>query len=257
MVNLNFKTFGEGKPIIFLHGLFGMLDNWQTFGKKVAEEGYMVYLIDQRDHGKSPFTSEFNYQLLAEDLKKFMEDNWLYKAVIVGHSMGGKTAMQFAANYEDMLDKLVVVDIAPKKYRSGHEDIFNALMSIDLSKVTNRKEVHDHLAHSIKEDESTIQFLLKNLQRNKEGGYRWKMNVDVLYQHYDQILETPNFIGEIETPTLFVRGGESNYIKEEDWPDIQKTFTHATLHTVEDAGHWIHAQKPDELFDVLLSFISQ
>ena len=257
MTNLNFKSFGQGRPIIFLHGLFGMLDNWQTFGKRMAEEDFLVYLVDQRDHGKSPFTKEFSYPILANDLKEFMDQNWLYEAVILGHSMGGKTAMQFASEYPDMIDKLIIVDIAPKQYKGGHESIFNALRSIDLSKVESRKEVNDHLQSNLDEAESTIQFLLKNLKRNKEGGYQWKMNVENLYNHYDGILSNTLSNEEIDVETLFVRGGASEYIKDSDWESISKQFIHSELKTIEDSGHWVHAQKPDELFDVILSFISK
>lgn len=257
-MELNYKSFGQGRPIIFLHGLFGMLDNWQTFGKSMAEEDFLVYLIDQRDHGKSPFTDEFTYHILAQDLHEFMNNNWLHEAIIVGHSMGGKTAMQFAAEYPDMVDKLIIVDIAPKNYVGGHEAIFKALMSIDLSKATSRSEVSDHLYSQLpNEEESTIQFLLKNLQRNKEGGYQWKMNVHVLHEFYHHILGNELTIDEVDVETLFVRGGDSNYIKDGDWENIKTVFTNSSLVTIEGAGHWVHAQKPDELFTALLSFINK
>lgn len=257
MEDLNFKSFGQGRPIIFLHGLFGMLDNWQTFGKRMAEEDFLVYLVDQRDHGKSPSTEEFSYPILANDLKEFMDQNWLYEAIILGHSMGGKTAMQFASEYPDMVEKLIIVDIAPKQYKGGHEPIFKALRSIDLSKVNSRKEVSDHLHQNLDEEESTIQFLLKNLKRNKAGGFQWKMNVENLYNHYEGILSNTLPSDEIEVDTLFVRGGQSGYIQDDDWDAISKQFVFSKLKTIEDSGHWVHAQKPDELFDVILSFIME
>ncbi len=257
-MDLNYKSFGQGRPIIFLHGLFGMLDNWQTFGKKMADNDFLVYLIDQRDHGKSSFTEEFTYHLLANDLRTFMEENWLHNAIIVGHSMGGKTAMQFASEYPDMVDKLIVVDIAPKKYTGGHSEIFDALMSIDLDKADSRDEVSTHLYAKLpNEEESTIQFLLKNLQRNKEGGYRWKMNVANLNNHYLNILDIPMLHNNIEVETLFVRGEDSDYINDDDWANIQEIFTNVSLHTVKSAGHWVHAQQPDELFETFLSFINK
>ena len=256
-MQLNFKSFGQGRPIIFLHGLFGMLDNWQTFGKRMAAEDFLVYLVDQRDHGKSPFTNEFSYPILANDLKAFMDQNWLHEAIVLGHSMGGKTAMQFASEYPDMIDKVIIVDIAPKQYKGGHESIFNALRSINLEKVESRKEVSDHLYANLDEAESTIQFLLKNLRRNKEGGYQWKMHVENLYNHYNSILSNTLPDEEIDVETLFVRGGQSNYINDKDWDSIARQFIYAELKTIEDSGHWVHAQKPDELFDVILSFISK
>ena len=258
MIKLNYKTLGEGQPIIFLHGLFGMLDNWQTFAKKMADHGLMPILIDQRDHGKSPFTQAFNYHLLAQDLLHFMEDNWIHQAIILGHSMGGKTAMQFAGEYPEMVEKLIVVDIAPKAYHGGHQEIFKALMSIDLAQAQSRQEVQDHLVNSLDEDESTIQFLLKNLQRDKEaGGYRWKMNVDVLYDNYDSILDNIDLMHPYEGPSLFVRGGDSRYILDEDWDNIKLQFTNSSLHTIKGAGHWVHAQAPDALFDVVTEFIGR
>ncbi len=257
MVELNYKTFGQGKPVVFLHGLFGMLDNWQTFGKMIANEGYMVYLVDQRDHGKSPFTEEFSYEILAEDLKQFLESHWLYDSILVGHSMGGKTVMKLADEYPELIDKMVVVDIAPKTYQGGHSAIFEALMSIDLDWTESRNEVMEHLRSHLNEGDAVIQFLLKNLQRKKEGGYRWKMNVELLHQFYLNILGNDLVSKDIDVETLFVRGGDSNYIQEEDWGMIKKTFSQSTLQTVEGAGHWVHAQKPQELFRLIMEFIKE
>ena len=145
---LNHKIFGQGDPIIILHGLFGMLDNWQTIGKKLAED-YMVVLVDQRDHGKSDHTDEFNYQVLAEDLRVFMEENWMHEAYIIGHSMGGKTAMQFAVDNPDMIEKLIIVDIGPKAYKAGHDTIFKALREVEIDKVKSREEVEESIAKYI------------------------------------------------------------------------------------------------------------
>jgi len=249
---LNHKIFGQGDPIIILHGLFGMLDNWQTIAKKLAEN-YMVILVDQRDHGKSPHTEEFNYKLLAEDLKDFMEENWIHEAFIVGHSMGGKTAMQFAADYPDMVEKLVVVDIGPKKYQPGHELIFKALRSVPIDSVKSRNEVEEVISEFI--DNAGVRlFLMKNLQRKKEGGFRWKMNLELLYHSYENILAEINFDGKVESETLFVYGAKSKYITDDEVESISSHFPNAQFEKI-DAGHWIHAEKPTELLKALESFL--
>ena len=141
---LNYKTFGQGEPIIILHGLFGMLDNWQTIGKQLAEQ-YSVYLIDQRNHGRSSHTGSISYAEMADDLAAFMEEHWIHKAHIIGHSMGGKTAMQFALHYPDMVDTLIIIDITPKRYSGGHQAIFDALFALDIDAVTDRQMAEDHL----------------------------------------------------------------------------------------------------------------
>ena len=149
MIDLNYKEFGLGEPVVILHGLFGTLDNWQTIAKKMSEH-FTVFIIDLRNHGRSPQTSEsFTYQLLADDLAEFMQDHWIYEARIIGHSMGGKVAMQFALNHPDSVKKLAIINIAPKKYPSGHEEIFDALLNLDLSKLEDRKEAEAYLTKEI------------------------------------------------------------------------------------------------------------
>jgi len=251
-MELNFKQFGQGDPIIILHGLFGMLDNWQTIAKKLAEE-YTVFILDQRNHGKSPHHPDFTYPILAEDLKEFMEQNWIYKSHIIGHSMGGKAAIQFALDYPDMVDKLIVVDIAPKKYIGGHQVIFEALYSLNLANIEKRNEAEEKLAERIPEF-GVRQFLMKNLTRRKEGGFAWKMNLDAIHNHYQDILA--EIEGETtEVPTLFVNGGQSKYVTKEDHGPIQTLFPSTTFKTIEDAGHWVHAEKPKELIQMIEDFL--
>jgi len=254
-LDLNFKSFGQGFPIIILHGLFGMLDNWQTIAKKLAEN-YTVYIIDQRNHGRSPHSSDFTYSLLAEDLQAFMETHWIYKAHIIGHSMGGKTAMQFALSYPEMVKKLVVVDIAPKKYQAGHTAIFDALFSIDISKIANRKEATEQLQEQIS-DLGTLQFLLKNLTRKKEGGFEWKMNLAVLHQNYPHITTAIEMEDQpFEASTLFIRGGQSNYILDTDKALIQKLFPTASIATIPTANHWVHATATEEFLKLVNIFLA-
>lgn len=251
-MELNFKTYGEGDPVVILHGLFGTLDNWQTTARQLAEH-YTVYVPDLRNHGRSPHLPDMTYALMAEDLKAFMEAHWMFKAHIIGHSMGGKVAMQFALHNPDMTDKLIVVDIAPKAYEGGHQEIFDALFAMDLSKISERSEAEAFLAARIPE-RGVQQFLLKNLTRNKDGSYEWKMNLGVIYEHYADIL-APVSGDAFEGPSLFIRGGESQYILDSDLPEIQHYFPKAELSTIENAGHWVHADQPAALLEEVLAFL--
>ena len=252
-IELNYKEFGQGEPVIILHGMFGTLDNWQTIAKQLSEN-YLVYIIDQRDHGRSPHTKNIDYQILAEDLKYFMEQNWIYKARIIGHSMGGKTAMQFALNNPDMVEKLVVIDIAPKVYKGGHEVIIDTLLSIDLAKLTDRKDAETQMMQRIPEF-GTRQFLLKNLARNENtGAFEWKMNLQNIYANYEKILGNIS-AGVFEGETLFIRGENSDYILPKDELAIQTFFPKSSVKTVENAGHWVHAEQPKALLEMILEFL--
>lgn len=253
-MNLNFKEFGQGDPVIILHGLFGTSDNWQTLAKKLAEN-YSVYIIDQRNHGRSPHDDEFNYQVMAEDLKKFMEDNWMYSARIIGHSMGGKTAMQFATFYPDMVEKLIVVDIANEQYEGGHELIFEALLGLDIENTKSRKEADAFLQSKI-EDFGVRQFLLKNLTRNKEGKYVWKMNLPIIHQNYQAILSKIEAEELFDGATLFVKGGLSKYITDTNFEQTKSLFPNAELVTIDNVGHWVHAEAPIELLKILEKFLA-
>ncbi len=253
-MNLNYKTEGQGYPIIILHGLFGTLDNWQIIAKKLAEK-YLVYTVDQRNHGRSPHDLEMNYKIMAEDLQEFMEKQWIHKAIILGHSMGGKTAMQFALDFPEMVEKLIVVDIGPFSNNGGHELIFEALRALDLEKIKTRKDADDILKIKIS-DFGVRQFLLKNLSRSKEGDYYWKMNLPVIHDHYDEILAKVDVVHPFEGETLFIRGGKSNYIGVEEFPSFKKSFPNAQLQTIANAGHWVHAEQPEQLLETVLSFLN-
>lgn len=254
MLTLNHKSFGQGDPLVILHGLFGTLDNWQTIGKQLAEE-YLVYLLDQRNHGRSPHVEGLTYPLMAEDLQAFLESNWMYASNIIGHSMGGKVAMQFALEYPDMVNRLVVVDIAPKDYAGGHELIFNALLNLDLVTIEGRKDADEKLANLGIEEFGVRQFLLKNLTRTKEGGYRWKMNLFEIHKYYPDILKNIESNATYEGEALFIRGGQSKYIQDSDWASVLEYFPNAQLITVENAGHWVHAEAPKELLQLISEFL--
>lgn len=253
MIELNYKSFGEGDPVIILHGLFGMLDNWQSFGKKLAEK-HLVYLIDQRNHGRSEHTEEFSYTHLAYDIDQFMNDEWIHSAHIMGHSMGGKTAMQLALSHPERIDKLIVVDMAPKQYNPHHTKVLDALQAVPINSIEKRKDA-EHIIREHLEEEGVVQFLMKNLSRKKEGGFAWKMNLEILVSRYDQILQ--NVEGDIfEGEVLFVSGAKSGYVKEEDHGMIKERFPNAHFESL-DAGHWVHAEKPIELLEVVSSFLSE
>lgn len=252
-MNLNYKSFGQGDPIIILHGLFGTLDNWQTIAKQLAED-YMVFIIDLRNHGRSPHVDEHTYKAMADDIQVFMSENWLYGAHLIGHSMGGKTAMRLALDYPELVNKLVVVDMGIKQNEPGHQAIFEALLELDLENLKSRGEADKEFQKRI--DEFGVrQFLLKNLSRKREGGYEWKMNLPVIHRHYNDILEAIEHDDTFDNPTLFLRGGQSDYVLEEDFIAIQELFTDATLETIEEAGHWVHAAAPEEFLRIVRAFL--
>lgn len=257
-MHLNYKSFGnQGQPLIILHGLFGMLDNWQTLAIQFSTH-FKVFTIDQRNHGKSFHSPDFNYHLLADDLYDFMHQHHLPSAHIIGHSMGGKTAMQFAVNNPEMVNKLIIVDIAPKDYPAGHDEIFDAFNSFDIGKVNSRNEADDLMSHLVP-DFGTRQFLLKNLTRNKDGSYGWKCNLPALQEHYLEILAnslTP--FDQFDKQVLFMKGGASErYIEmPEDKATILHFFPNAVIETIDNAGHWIHAEQPEAFFQAAMIYLN-
>jgi len=251
-IKINFKVKGSGKPLIILHGLFGMLDNWNSIGNKLSAD-YKVYLVDQRDHGRSDKSKEFDYELVAEDLKNFCDDHGLEKIGIIGHSMGGKSAMTFTDRYPSLVSKLMVVDIAPKAYVGGHEYIFEAILSVPIDTITKRSEVDNVLARSIR-SLGVRQFLMKNLSRKREGGFEWKANFRLLYDHYHEISAMPQLSQGNDIDAMFLKGEKSNYILPEDHDLIESLYPNATIETIDDAGHWLHAEQPDELIAKVYAF---
>lgn len=253
-MQLNYKVFGEGDPVIILHGMFGTLDNWQTIAKQLAKH-FMVFIVDLRNHGRSPHSEEFSYSIMANDVMEFMESNWIYEAHIVGHSMGGKVAMQLAAENPDMVNKLTIVDIAPKAYVGNHQSIFEALFGLNLDTLTSRKEANSFLETKI-ESYGVRQFILKNLSINKQTQkYAWKMNLPVIHKAYKHILGKSELSAPYEKPTLFIKGSNSDYILEEELHNYQAFFPKATITTINGAGHWVHAEQPKDFLAVLIDFL--
>lgn len=251
-MKLFFRKYGEGPPLIILHGLFGTADNWNTLGKMFGER-FTTYLVDQRNHGQSPHAPEWNYALMVEDLLELMDDEQLQGAHIMGHSMGGKTAMFFALAHPQRTDKLVVSDIAPRYYPIHHRELIDTLLSIDLGSLATRKEAETLMQERIP-DEATRQFLLKNLYW-KEDRLHWRFNLEVINRNIEEVGTALPENGIFEGPTLFVRGERSNYITDADMDSIHHHFPQARLETIAGAGHWIHAEKPVAFLEAVMAFL--
>lgn len=250
---MNFKKIGEGAPIIILHGVFGSSDNWLSIGKVLGEHN-TVYLPDLRNHGDSFHDDVFTYEAMVNDLVEMIEKEKIQDPIIIGHSMGGKVAMKFAVNHPDLFDKLVVVDIAPRAYRPHHQQILEGLKAIDLSQINSRKEADDTLAKYVPEM-GVRQFLLKNLSRDEDKNFVWKLNLPVIDKNIENVGEGIEEQIAISKPTLFLRGGNSRYIKNEDIINIVAIFPNAEVKTIEGAGHWLHAEKPEEFIEIVRHFI--
>jgi len=251
-MKLHYRTIGEGKPLFILHGLFGSADNWQTLGKRFAEH-YKVYFVDQRNHGHSPHTSDFNYDLMVEDFHELILDLDEKNINLIGHSMGGKTAIGFAAKYPELIDKLIVADISHKKYPMHHDQILEGLNALDLSVIKSRGEAETKLSEYIPQF-GVRQFLLKNLYWVKTGQLGWRINLPVLNTEIEQILYEIKF-DKITIPTLFIRGETSNYILESDFENIGEKFPDSEIHTLKNVGHWVHAEAPDEFYNLTVDFV--
>ena len=253
-MKLHFRTLGEGFPLLILHGLFGSSANWQTLGKVFAER-FKVYMVDHRNHGNSPHSDDFDYQVMSEDLAELMDDEGLEKAHVLGHSMGGKAGMYFAGAYPDKVDRLIVLDIAPKYYPPHHQDVFRAFRAVDLDNIKSRKEASDQM-ESVPLAFGVRQFIMKNLSRNEEGQFYWKLNLDVIEQANDNIGGGFGKNMAFNNPTIFVAGGKSDYILKEDHEKIMKLFPNCRIETIEEAGHWVHADCPEELVQIVTDFLS-
>lgn len=253
-VKLNYKEFGQGQPLIILHGLFGTLDNWTTIGKFLGENGFHVFLLDQRNHGRSPHSSNWDYHHMAADLKTFIEDHKIIAPIILGHSMGGKTVMKFGVTHAHIAKKIIVADIAPKYYPPHHQEILEGLNSVNIDTLENRTDADQRMS-SIINDFGIRQFLLKNLQRTPTG-FAWKMNFDLIAKEIENVGEPLAASETCDTLTLFVRGGSSHYILDEDREILKHHFPNSSLTTIDGAGHWLHAEKPKEFTKVILDFIN-
>lgn len=247
------KESGQGRAVILLHGLFGSADNWHSVAAGLARK-FHVFALDQRNHGQSPHSDQMDFPLMAADVNEFLGARGLEGALVIGHSMGGKTAMQLALQYPRRVDKLVVADIAPRAYAPAHDNILAALLALELPKYQTRGQIEEALAPKIP-SLALRRFLLKNAARAPSGQFFWKMNLRGLAQNYGRLCEPVAGSAPFAGPALFIRAGQSDYVLAEDEPSIRKWFPAARIKTIEGAGHWVHADKPDEFLRLLGGFL--
>lgn len=252
-MKLFFREIGQGQPLIILHGLFGSSDNWFSLSKVLAEH-FKVYVVDQRNHGQSPHDDVHDYPALTEDLNDFISEHKLDKPIVLGHSMGGKTAMNFAVKYPDKLSQLIVVDIMPKSYPVHHDLILKGLNAIRLNELESRGQADDILSQFVPESD-VRQFLLKNLARDQNQKFEWRINIPVLEKHIDDMGLALQYSGQFIGPTLFIYGTKSNYYKSGDEKLIHTYFPKASMVALE-TGHWVQAENPNAFIETVLNFLS-
>lgn len=255
-MKLHFREQGQGAPLLILHGLFGSSDNWLTIAKQLALN-FHVYIIDQRNHGQSPHSNEWNYTVMAQDIEDFCKQQNLTQVNIVGHSMGGKTVMKMAELFPQRIKKMMVIDIAPRYYPVHHQAIISALKSVNFDEVVTRKQAEEVLQNSI-DDNGTRQFLLKNLFWISEGKLGWRFNLEVISNHIEIVGEaTPAELNKKSNiRTLFIKGAKSDYIKSGDEELIKELYPDSELITIPQAGHWVHAENPSALLAVMGDFFA-
>ncbi len=253
---LHSKILGKGKPLLILHGLLGMGDNWITLGRQYAENAYEVHLIDQRNHGKSFHDDDMTYDDMVEDLYNYVSAYELKDFDLLGHSMGGKTAMFFALQYPDLLRKIIVVDIAPKKYPPHHHFIFDAIKKIDLSSFSSRRELEQYVLQYI-DSPAIVRFILKNLARDENKSFVWKANMSVLSESLQELGEALPPMQVSRIPALFVKAADSPYILSEDFNLIKAHFPNSMIVQISKSGHWIHAEQPVIFFNKTINFLQE
>ncbi len=252
-MQLYFQKFGAGFPLLILHGLFGSSDNWHPVARKLAEY-FQVFTLDLRNHGHSPHDEKFDCAVMTEDLCEFLTTNGLPRWHLLGHSLGGKVAMHFALTHPDLLEKLIVVDIAPRAYPPLHTEIFNALLPLDLCGFQSRDEISRALSPSIP-DPAMRQFLLKNVTHDESGAFRWKLNLSVIHHNYSKLNGAVKTDSRFPRPALFIRGSKSNYITDADRNELKHLFPIASVAIIANAGHWVHADSPIEFIHTVSEFL--
>jgi esterase len=253
-MKLHYRSYGSGHPLIILHGLFGSLSNWHTLAGRLGQH-FHVLSVDQRNHGQSPHSEAISYALMADDLLEFMHVHGVTAAHLLGHSMGGKTAMEFALRYPGMVDRLVVADIAPRAYGSAQGEVLKAMEALDLTRYGSREEIDRALERDVP-DFRVRQFILTNLKRRVGGLYEWKINLPALRANSFEIGKPQESEHPFRGPTLFLAGSKSAYIRPGDHPSIVRLFPQASFRTIHGAGHWLHAEAPDEFHETVLDFLS-
>jgi esterase len=262
-MELFYRTVGEGQPLVILHGLYGASDNWHTIAGKLSDK-FKVVIPDLRNHGQSPHDDEMDFKVMSEDVTGLLDRLNIQKCILLGHSMGGKLAMQIALGHAHRVEKLVVVDVAPRSYLSAyskhyefHKQVIGKMKSLDIHRLQSRQEAEEKLMEAAGSIQ-VVQFLLKNLKSKKEGGYEWKLNMDAIHRSLHKLIDG---LGDgqgkvtLQTPALFIKGALSDYIEEGDMAQIKEIFPQSRIETVEGTGHWVHAEKMDAFLEILLNFI--
>ena len=249
-------TSDKGSELLILHGFLGMGDNWKTYANVLTKLGYRTHLIDQRNHGKSFWSNQFSYSIMAEDIINYCKYHKLAKVFILGHSMGGKVAMELACNYPHLLKALIIADISPKKYEPKHQKILNGLSCLDFNKISSRAEADEKLATVIPEN-NLRQFLLKNLYWIEKGKLGLRINIEVLKKANLMIGEELNSNSHSELPCLFLKGVNSDYILDSDLEMIKRYFPKSKMATISGAGHWLHAENPKEFIEVTSKWLNE
>lgn len=250
---LHSRIEGNGKPFVILHGFLGMSDNWKTLGTQFSEVGYEVHMLDLRNHGKSFHSNDFSYQDMANDVKDYCDFHKLENILLLGHSMGGKTAMLLATLHPQLIEKLIIADIGPKFYPQHHQTILEGLNAVDFSKQPSRSDVEDIVSQYIS-DFGTRQFLLKSLYWKEKEQLAFRFNLEVFNTKIEEIGKALPSENKFEKPTLFLRGSKSNYILDEDFETIHNHFPNVKIATISNAGHWLHAENPSDFYQQTKAF---
>lgn len=252
-MKLNHHVVGAGQPLIVLHGLLGSLDNWMPHAQVWVAQ-FQVFLLDLRNHGRSPHAEEFNYDAMAADVAEFIRDQNLSAVNLLGHSMGGKVAMRFAQLHPELTRKLMIADMSPREYPPRYAGILDAMHALDLAQFHQRNEV-DAALTAAAPDKNIRQFLLKNIGRDAAGKMRWKPNVAAIRANYHHVRGALPTGVQFPGPALFVRGGTSDYIRDEDIPFLRQLFPRAELETIPGVGHWLHAEAPERFIQIITNFL--
>lgn len=253
---LHSNIIGEGQDFVILHGFLGSGDNWKTLASQFSELGYRVHLVDQRNHGRSFHSDEFNYELMAEDLHIYFKEQDIENAILLGHSMGGKTAMFFATTHSKMVKKLIIADISPRYYPVHHDQILKGLGQLDFNKLNSRGDADKELSYYVS-DIGTRQFLLKNLYWVEKGQLGLRFNLKVLTNNVSEVGEALPISAVFNKETLFLKGDRSEYISINDEVIIHRHFPNAKIESIKNAGHWLHAENPEEFYEKTIDFINQ
>jgi esterase len=267
-MNLFYRKTGSGPALVILHGLYGSSDNWMGIANSLKND-FEVFVPDLRNHGQSPKNHVMSYDSMRNDIHEFFITNNIEKAVLLGHSMGGRVAIDFALNFQEKISHLVVADISPRPYSESrnhnlvfkhHQYIIKQLLEVSVNDFNDRKQIFELLIKKLY-DERLVNFLLKNLKKNKDSGFYWTINLPVIAAELDSILkgaskiDLDKFINTTGFPVLFLKGSLSSYLTSDDYPFIRKLFPFAEIEEIEEAGHWLHAEQPVIFVNKLRDFV--